>query len=52
MNTGAVEYFDERKGFWRVGYLEKIDQRWGWVRIVVGGTLRIPLAQMRKVHHI
>ncbi len=32
MNTGAVEYFDERKGFWRLGYLEKTDRKWAWVR--------------------
>jgi len=24
MNAVAVQYFDERGGFWRVGYLEKL----------------------------
>ena len=29
MNAVAVEYFDERKGFWRLGYLEKTDPHVG-----------------------
>ena len=32
----AVNYFDESKGFWRFGYLEKADRKWAWVRPVVG----------------
>jgi hypothetical protein len=48
MNAVAVEYFDERKGFWRLGYLEKTDNTWAWVRPVVSRTVRIPVAQMHK----
>ena len=32
MNAVAVQYFDERKGFWRVGYLEKSDRSEAHVR--------------------
>ena len=49
MNAVAVEYFDERKGFWRLGYLEKTDRTWAWVRAVGGRTMRIPVAQTREV---
>lgn len=49
MNATAVEYFDERKGFWRLGYLEKTDRAWAWVRTVVGRRVRIPVAQTREV---
>jgi len=49
MNTAAVQYFDEHKGFWRVGYLEKADGKWAWVRPVVGRTVRVPVAQTREV---
>ena len=49
MNAVAVNYFDERKGFWRVGYLEKADLKWAWVRPVVGRTVRVPIAQTREV---
>ena len=45
----AVQYFDERKEFWRVGYLEKADSRWAWVRTVVGRRVRVPVAQTREV---
>lgn len=48
MNAVAVEYFDEHKGFWRLGYLEKTDRTWAWVRTVVGRTMRIPVAQTRE----
>jgi hypothetical protein len=41
MNAVTVQYFDESKGFWRVGYLEKADLKWAWVRI--------PVAQTREV---
>jgi hypothetical protein len=47
MNAVAVEYLDERKGFWRLGYLEKSDLTWAWVRTVAGRTMRIPVAQTR-----
>jgi len=49
MNAVAVQYFDESKGFWRVGYLEKADPKWAWVRPVVGRTVRVPVTQMREV---
>jgi hypothetical protein len=49
MNAVAVQYFDERGGFWRVGYLEKSDRTWAWVRPVVGRTVRVPVAQTREV---
>jgi hypothetical protein len=49
MNAVAVQYFDERKGFWRVGYLEKTDRTWAWVRPMVGRTVRIPVSQTREV---
>jgi hypothetical protein len=49
MNAVAVQYFDEHKGFWRVGYLEKSDAKWAWVRPVVGRTVRVPVAQTRAV---
>ena len=49
MNAVAVNYFDERKGFWRVGYLEKADLKWAWVRPVIGRTVRVPVAQTREV---
>ncbi len=49
MNAVAVQYFDEHKGFWRVGYLEKADSKWAWVRPMVGRTVRVPVAQMREV---
>jgi hypothetical protein len=49
MNTVTVEYFDERKGFWRLGYLEKTDRTWAWVRPVVGRTMRIPVGQTREL---
>jgi hypothetical protein len=49
MNTVAVQYFDESKGFWRVGNLEKTDRKWAWVRPVVGRTVRVPVAQTREV---
>jgi hypothetical protein len=48
MNAVAVEYFDEHKGFWRIGYLEKSDRSFAWVRTVVGRTVRIPVAQTRE----
>jgi len=44
-----VQYFDEHKGFWRFGYLEKADRKWAWVRPVVGRTVRVPVAQTREV---
>jgi hypothetical protein len=49
MKAVAVEYFDEHKGFWRLGYLEKTDRTWAWVRPVVGRKVRLPVAQTRKV---
>lgn len=49
MSAVAVQYFDERKGFWRVGYLEKADRKWAWVRPVVGRTLRVPVNQTKGV---
>lgn len=49
MNAVAVQYFDERGGFWRVGYLEKADLKWAWVRPVIGRTVRVPVAQTREV---
>jgi hypothetical protein len=49
MNAVAVQYFDERKGFWRVGYLEKTDRTWAWVRPMVGRRVRIPVSQTREV---
>ncbi len=49
MNTMAVEYFDERKGFWRLGYLEKTDRTWAWVRTVIGRKVRIPVSQTREL---
>jgi hypothetical protein len=49
MNAVAVQYFDDRKGFWRLGYLEKTDRTWAWVRTVVGRRVRVPVAQMREV---
>jgi hypothetical protein len=49
MNAVAVQYFDERGGFWRIGYLEKADRTWAWVRPVVGRTVRIPVTQTREV---
>jgi hypothetical protein len=52
MNAVAVEYFDVHKGFWRLGYLEKTDRSWAWVRTVVGRTVRIPVAQMRELQQV
>lgn len=49
METVTVEYFDERKGFWRLGYLEKTDRAWAWVRTVVGRKGRIPVAHTREL---
>ncbi len=49
MNAVAVQYFDERKGFWRVGYLERADCKWAWVRTVVGRTLRVPVDQTKSI---
>jgi hypothetical protein len=49
MNAVAVQYFDESKGFWRIGYLEKSDSRWAWVRTVVGRRLRVPVAQTKEI---
>ncbi len=49
MDAVTVQYFDERKGFWRVGYLEKTDRTWAWVRTVVGRTVRIPVTQTREL---
>jgi len=49
MSAVAVQYFDERRGFWRIGYLEKADRTWAWVRPVVGRTVRVPVAQTREV---
>jgi hypothetical protein len=49
MNAVTVQYFDGSKGFWRVGYLEKTDLKWAWVRPVIGRTVRVPVAQMREV---
>jgi hypothetical protein len=49
MNAVAVQYFDERGGFWRVGYLEKADRKWSWVRPVIGRTVRVPVSQTREV---
>jgi hypothetical protein len=49
MNAVAVQYFDDRRGFWRVGYLEKSDPKWAWVRPVVGRTVRVPVAQTRAI---
>ena len=49
MNAVAVEYLDERKGFWRFGYLEKTDRRWAWVRTLTGRTMRVPVAQTREL---
>jgi hypothetical protein len=49
MNAVTVQYFDESKGFWRVGYLEKADFKWAWVRPVIGRTVRVPVAQTREV---
>jgi hypothetical protein len=49
MNAVTVQYFDESKGFWRVGYLEKTDLKWAWVRPVVGRMVRVPVAQTREV---
>lgn len=49
MNELAVEYFDEHKGFWRLGYLEKTDRTWAWVRAVGGRMVRIPVAQTREL---
>lgn len=49
MNAVAVQYFDERKGFWRIGYLEKTDSTWAWVRTAVGRRVRVPVAQTREV---
>jgi hypothetical protein len=49
MNVVAVQYFDEHKGFWMFGYLEKADRTWAWVRTVVGRRVRVPVAQTREV---
>ncbi len=49
MGVVTVQYFDERKGFWRVGYLEKTDRTWVWVRTMVGRTVRIPVTQTREL---
>jgi hypothetical protein len=49
MNAVDVQYFDDRKGFWRVGYLEKLDCKWAWVRTVAGQRVRVPVAQTREV---
>jgi hypothetical protein len=49
MNAVDVQYFDERKGFWRVGYLEKVDRKWAWVRPLVGRRVRVPVTQTREV---
>jgi len=27
MNVGTLQYFDERTGFWKIGYLEKADRK-------------------------
>jgi hypothetical protein len=45
----VVQYFDERKGFWRIGHLEKSDSRWAWVRTVVGRRVRVPIGQTKEV---
>ncbi len=49
MNAVAVEYFDERKGFWRIGYLEQTNNKWALVRTIVGRTVRIPIANTREL---
>ncbi len=49
MNAVAVQYFDERKGFWRIGYLERADCKWAWVRSVVGQVLRVPVNQTKEI---
>ncbi len=49
MNAVAIQYFDERGGFWRVGYLEKADLKWARVHPMVGPAVRIPIAQTREV---
>ena len=52
MNAVAVQYFDERKGFWRFGYLEKADRTWAWIRPVVGRTVRVPVGQTREIEQV
>ncbi len=50
MSSVVIEYFDERKGFWRVGYLEKANRTWAWVRPVIGRKVRVPVTQTREIH--